>query len=590
MKHAFSWAAKRAISALFIAALSACSTDGDRDPVVEPDKPDPERVVYQGRVIDGYLRNALVWLDLNHNYVPDADEPSTLSGKGGVFRFSARELEGIEAPHQYALMVHAIADCGRVRPCVVTQDEDLMVRGDENSGQIPMSYFLAAPPGVTTITPLSTLVKVEFDRQLTDPALNPVSVSIATAHASVRTSLDVTDNLLQDYLASDNAKLAAYAKALVTTQQFNLAQLNSDSETALSNLDAATAVGLSFKLLANAPNITDIVDRISWTAPTADAMAAFDYLRDFPVLDLVTEWPEKFVLSRIEWSVAATTKDTGTELDPIVGAEGAVPETPLKQIASVEYDWRPNGRIAGAIIDGWLIPAFSLERTLGVVPWFAFNSELPRTAFDGKPDLVATSTLTNGRTTAINMKLLTSPVPPDYSALPLAFVYSENGVLETVTETMEDGERKLTFAYEDGRLTRRLLVPSYTDPQRAEEIVLTYAEGLPDVATRQLRVILPASEPTGEEESADIELGAAEVLSHTKFRYEDGKATSTCERTIDTDDFDICTHYRYETGVRTHEYLKEHAHLDASFKDPTGNGRIVAIAKYLYAAFLDTAN
>src|SRR5690606_5382029 len=265
---------------------------------------------------------------------------------GGVFRFSAQELEGIEAPHQYALMVHAIAACPTAS-CIITQDEDRMVKGDEDSGRIPLSYFLAAPPGVTTITPLSTLVKVEFDRQLSDPALNPASVSIATAHASVRQALNTTENLLQEYVASKKAKLAAYAKALVTTQQFNLAQMNGDATAALSNLDTASAYELSLLLLANAKLVMNLADRIFWGDPTLETVAAFDFLRDFPVLSLSAELPQKIVLSRMQWSVAATSQDTGTELDPIVWPEDAEPETPLKQVASAEYDWRPNGRIAG---------------------------------------------------------------------------------------------------------------------------------------------------------------------------------------------------------------------------------------------------
>ncbi len=593
MKHAFSWVSRGTISALIVVGLSACGNNGSSDPTVEPGSPDPERVVYQGRVIDGYLRNALVWLDLNHNYLPDTDEPATLTGKDGVFRFSAQELEGIEAPHQYSLMVHARAACtpdedlATAPKSCITQDEDLMLKGDDESGTIPLSYVLAAPPGVSTITPLSTLVKLEFDRLLADPTQNPAALSIATAHASVRTTLNITDNLLQDYLVSNNAKLTAYAKALVTTLQVNLAQLSGSPETALSNLNSVAAFELGQQLLANAKAITNLVDRIFPAGPTAESVAAFNYLRDFPVLGLSTELPNKIVLSRIKWSVAASTEDTGTELAAIVWPEDAEPETPLKQIAAIEYDWRPNSRIAGAIVDGWLNPGFFQEQTQGVIPRFGFDPKLPRTAVDGKPDLAVTSTATDGRTTAIDMKLLGSPVPADYSTPSFAFSYSEDGVLEKVTETLKEGEdtitRTLTLTYEGAHLTRQLQVPSSTDPERAEEVLFTYAGGLPDIATRQLRVIVSAAEP------AEIELGAAEVLSHTKYRYQDGRTSSICERTISTDDVDTCTHFRYTAGARKYEYLTEHAALNETFADPTGNGHIVAIAEYIYAALLDTA-
>jgi len=44
----------------------------------------PQSVTYSITAIDGYLRNAEVWLDLNRYSTKDFDEPSAMSGAGGV--------------------------------------------------------------------------------------------------------------------------------------------------------------------------------------------------------------------------------------------------------------------------------------------------------------------------------------------------------------------------------------------------------------------------------------------------------------------------------------------------------------------------
>src|SRR5690606_1371778 len=115
---------------------------------------------------------------------------------------------------------------------------------------------------------------------------------------------------------------------------FHLAQLNGNPATVLSNLDTATAYELGLQLWANARVVTNWTDRIFWSEPTMETVAAFDFLRDFPVLSLSTGLPQKIVLSSMHWSVAATSRDTGTELDPIIWPDdNAEPETPLERIA-----------------------------------------------------------------------------------------------------------------------------------------------------------------------------------------------------------------------------------------------------------------
>ena len=97
---------------LLTLALTGCGEESDKSPVDGRDfdaedysEPEP----YTGRVIDGYLRNARVWLDMDGDsqYTPGPmtfensagteitlrdGEPTALTGEGGVFSLDTAEL------------------------------------------------------------------------------------------------------------------------------------------------------------------------------------------------------------------------------------------------------------------------------------------------------------------------------------------------------------------------------------------------------------------------------------------------------------------------------------------------------------------
>lgn len=140
---------------------------------------------YSVTAIDGYLRNATVWLDLNRNYVLDNGEPTATSGEGGVAEL---DVSGIENPSQYPVVVQAIA--GQTV--------------DETQGQVTESYVMSAPAGETAITPLSTLVHNTLEQD--------ENLSKEDAIQQVATQLGIdTDDVLGDFLESDGAPKAAYA-------------------------------------------------------------------------------------------------------------------------------------------------------------------------------------------------------------------------------------------------------------------------------------------------------------------------------------------------------------------------------------------
>ena len=133
-------------------ALSGCGGGGS-------DNDEPVVSTLQVTVIDGYLRNALVWLDVNGNNLLDSDEPNTRSGEGGK---AVLDVQNIKNPGSYRLLVRAIA--GETT--------------DETRGAITKNFTLSAPPGVTAVTPLSTLVDQKMQQ---DTALDREAATAAIA-------------------------------------------------------------------------------------------------------------------------------------------------------------------------------------------------------------------------------------------------------------------------------------------------------------------------------------------------------------------------------------------------------------------------
>ena len=159
-------------------ALNGCGGSGGDDAP-------PASSTLKATAIDGYLRNALVWLDVNGNNQPDSDEPQTRSGEGGQ---AVLDVKDIKNPNAYRLLVRAIA--GETT--------------DETRGAITRSFILSAPPGITAVTPLSTLVDQKMQKE---PSLDREA-----AMAAIAADLGLqADQLLGDFIASNDVEVQIYA-------------------------------------------------------------------------------------------------------------------------------------------------------------------------------------------------------------------------------------------------------------------------------------------------------------------------------------------------------------------------------------------
>lgn len=144
---------------LALLGLGACG--GGTGPAPAP-APAPAASV-GGRVIDGYVRGATVWLDLNGNQTLDADEPSALSAAEGQYTLPLTEAQRDCLPYS---VMYVNVPVGAV---------------DQESGEVKQAYQMAIPPQLQPLakdqalhaSPLTTVLWEEIRSGLSnDPALN----------------------------------------------------------------------------------------------------------------------------------------------------------------------------------------------------------------------------------------------------------------------------------------------------------------------------------------------------------------------------------------------------------------------------------
>lgn len=256
--------------ALFTLALAGCGEESDESPVDGRDfdaqdysEPRP----YTGRVIDGYLRNARVWLDMDGDsqYTPGPmtiknsagteitlpnGEPTAMTGEDGKFTLDTTGL--VQDPS--------------VSPDIDPRDFPLfavIIPGQTleqtRMGDVPLedAYILSAPPGVRNVTPLSTLVRQR--RVIGVQDLTATTNDLADALGNV--------NLLSDYVKSGDHRAHAYARAFARfmASQFpeNTANHLRDSEGLDWHLSKEASFLLGVSFVRNALDVVKLVDEVA---------------------------------------------------------------------------------------------------------------------------------------------------------------------------------------------------------------------------------------------------------------------------------------------------------------------------------------
>ena len=177
--------------------------------------PQPTTQSYSVTVIDGYLRSATVWLDLNNNGSQDTDEPTTITQSGGKGTLT---LPSDINPQNYSVMV--LAQAG------ITFDESL-------NQLVEKDFILASPQGESIITPLTTLVYLK-NRELGN---------IESAKSLIGEQFNLTpQRLFSDFIASSDTEQETIAAdivrlSLMAESEDEFTNLLSDSNVLFENIN-----------------------------------------------------------------------------------------------------------------------------------------------------------------------------------------------------------------------------------------------------------------------------------------------------------------------------------------------------------------
>lgn len=336
------------VSVLFL-TIAGCGKESDELPVdgrdfdgVQYSDPAP----YTGRVIDGYLKNARVWLDLDgdNQFTPGpmefelasgrtvtlaSGEPTAMSGEDGQFSLNTVELvmEPDVGPNidPRAFPLYALALPGKTLE-------------QTRSGDVPVphAFLLSAAPGVRNITPLTTLARY---RRLV--ALGPF---LGSDDSSLSGLAGI--NLLRDYVLAEDDRAHAYARAMARfmASQFPdayndlLAEPGSDGTEYYLSREGAFLLGIS--LVQNAGGVTAAVD----SAAQGNYANVDIGLIDLPQVPLELSDPVLLTSQSIYAQPERSDTLPANRSDVLISAKLA-------------FDYSADGRLQSISADGCLAPS-----------------------------------------------------------------------------------------------------------------------------------------------------------------------------------------------------------------------------------------
>jgi hypothetical protein len=170
-----------AISMITVGLIAGCGGGGGSDSGTTTTS-----TTITGKVADGYLSGAEVFLDKNGNYQWDVNEPKTTTDGNGAYRMTVSTADAATCP----VVARAIAG--------VTIDNDYP------NVRITSSYVLCAPAGATGfISPMSTLIR---EKMLADPNMT-LTEAMTQLRNQMHLSADI--DMMADYVAGSQSGVNA---------------------------------------------------------------------------------------------------------------------------------------------------------------------------------------------------------------------------------------------------------------------------------------------------------------------------------------------------------------------------------------------
>ncbi|MDD2541518.1 MAG: fibronectin type III domain-containing protein [Desulfuromonadaceae bacterium] len=191
-----------------------------------------------GKVADGYLVNATVFMDKNGNYQLDPGEPSAITDQNGA----------------YAMTVDA-ADVGKY-PIVAIATKGMTI--DKDTGlAIPNSYVLSMPAtavsgavsGSNFISPMSSQLREMMETG------KYATMQEAMSDLSTKLGMPAGTNMLTDYMVSNNTAMHTAAQNMASLMGSQMSQVLSTSGTS-TTVDVNRYRGMMGTIFSNISSIT----------------------------------------------------------------------------------------------------------------------------------------------------------------------------------------------------------------------------------------------------------------------------------------------------------------------------------------------
>ncbi|UDL04283.1 hypothetical protein [Marinobacter sp. CA1] len=298
---------------------------------------------YTGTVMNGYLSQARVWLDIDGDGQVTAGpleitlesgtvvtlengEPTALSGDNGRFELDTSELQldatvGPDlAPRDYALYATILP--GRTT--------------DQSRGGVVLdkAFMMSAPPGVRLISPLTSLERFRALAGLAGQFEANATLADAFRHSNPR----------QDYLKAGDDRAYAYARVFA---RFLAAQFPEGTSEALANGDGTERLldinAIKVLAVAFIRNAATLVQRVDEAAPAGRYQNV-----DIDAIELPVEG-----LDLLNPVVLAT------EVVFAHSEDGALPasRSGLERSAELAYSYNPAGQLVRIEANGCMAPS-----------------------------------------------------------------------------------------------------------------------------------------------------------------------------------------------------------------------------------------
>jgi hypothetical protein len=191
-----------AATLLTIALIAGCGSNGSSTPAAS------STTSISGKVADGYLVNATVFMDKNGNYQLDAGEPFAMTDANGA----------------YTLKVDP-ADVGKY-PIVALATKGVTIDMDNPTQTVSNTYVMSLPKNSISgtvssnfISPMSTQLREMMETG------NYATLQDAMNALSTKLGMPAGTNMLQDYMATNHVGMHTAAQNIATVMGTQMAQV-----------------------------------------------------------------------------------------------------------------------------------------------------------------------------------------------------------------------------------------------------------------------------------------------------------------------------------------------------------------------------